>query len=96
LLEEFLIQSQQLVNRQQPVEPAFISEMLNLPPAIRVEYGGAYEEQQRSFRDLVIVLVLAVLLVFIVLLFEFGDFAAPLAILASALLSTSGVFLACS
>jgi multidrug efflux pump subunit AcrB len=32
--------------------------------------------------------------VFIVLLFEFGDFAAPLAILASALLSTSGVFLA--
>jgi CzcA family heavy metal efflux pump len=66
---------------------------LNLPPAIRVEYGGAYEEQQRSFRDLVVVLVLAVVLVFIVLLFEFGDFAAPLAILSSALLSTSGVFL---
>jgi multidrug efflux pump subunit AcrB len=32
--------------------------------------------------------------VFIVLLFEFGTFAAPLAILASALLSTSGVFIA--
>ncbi len=67
---------------------------LHLPPAIRVEYGGAYEEQQRSFRDLVLVLVLAIVLVFIVLLFEFGDFAAPAAILASALLSTSGVFLA--
>ena len=67
---------------------------LNLPPAIRVEYGGAYKEQQRSFRDLVTVLVLAILLVFIVLLFEFGDFGAPVAILASALLSTSGVFLA--
>ena len=40
------------------------------------------------------VLILAIVLVFIVLLFEFGDFAAPLAILASALLSTSGVFLA--
>jgi len=66
---------------------------LHLPPTIRVEYGGAYEEQQRSFRDLVLVLVLAVLLVFIVLLFEFGDFAAPVAILSSALLSTSGVFL---
>jgi multidrug efflux pump subunit AcrB len=37
---------------------------------------------------------LAILLVFIVLLFEFGSFAAPLAVLASALLSTSGVFLA--
>jgi multidrug efflux pump subunit AcrB len=67
---------------------------LNLPPSIRVEYGGAYAEQQRSFRDLGMVLVLAIVLVFIVLLFEFGDFAAPLAILASALLSTSGVFLA--
>jgi len=69
-------------------------EKLNLPPGIRVEYGGIYEEQQRSFRDLVVVLVLAVGLVFIVLLFEFGDFAAPVAILSSALLSTSGVFLA--
>jgi multidrug efflux pump subunit AcrB len=67
---------------------------LNLPSGIRVEYGGAYEEQQRSFHDLVVVLVLAIGLVFIVLLFEFGDFAAPVAILASALLSTSGVFLA--
>ena len=67
---------------------------LSLPPAIRVEYGGGYEEQQRSFRDLVVVLVLAVVLVFIVLLLEFGTFAAPVAILSSALLSTSGVFLA--
>ena len=39
-------------------------------------------------------LVLAVVLVFTVLLFEFRTFAAPTAILASALLSTSGVFLA--
>jgi multidrug efflux pump subunit AcrB len=67
---------------------------LHLPSSIRVEYGGTYEEQQKSFHDLVMVFVLAILLVFIVLLFEFGSFAAPLAILASALLSTSGVFIA--
>ncbi|HEY1217275.1 MAG TPA: efflux RND transporter permease subunit, partial [Bryobacteraceae bacterium] len=67
---------------------------LHIPSSIRVEYGGLYAEQQRSFRDLVSVLVAAILLVFIVLLVEFGDFAAPAAILASALLSTSGVFLA--
>ena len=67
---------------------------LNLPAAIRVEYGGAFQEQQRSFHDLVIVLILAVLLVFTVLLFEFGGFAAPVAVIASALLSTVGVFLA--
>jgi multidrug efflux pump subunit AcrB len=67
---------------------------LHIPASIRVEYGGTYAEQQRSFHDLVIVLVLAVLLLFIVLLFEFGTFAAPIAILSSALLSTSGVFIA--
>jgi multidrug efflux pump subunit AcrB len=67
---------------------------LHLPSAIRVEYGGTYKEQQRSFRDLVFVLILAVVLVFCVLLFEFGTFAAPVAILSSALLSTSGVILA--
>ena len=67
---------------------------IHLPATVRVEYGGRYQEQQKSFRDLVLVFVLAILLVFIVLLFEFGTFAAPLAILASALLSTSGVFIA--
>lgn len=67
---------------------------LHIPSNIRVEYGGTYQEQQQSFHDLVIVLILAVLLLFIVLLFEFGTFAAPIAILSSALLSTSGVFIA--
>ncbi|MBZ5605520.1 MAG: efflux RND transporter permease subunit [Acidobacteriia bacterium] len=67
---------------------------MNLPSSIRVVYGGVYEEQQKSFRDLLLVLALAVVLVFTVLLFEFRAFAAPTAILASAILSTSGVFLA--
>jgi CzcA family heavy metal efflux pump len=67
---------------------------LNLPPAIRVQYGGQFAEQQKSFKDLAFVLVLAIVLVFTVLLFEFGGFAAPIAILASALLSTCGVFVA--
>lgn len=67
---------------------------LQLPSGIRVTYGGTFAEQQKSFRDLLLVLALAVVLVFIVLLFEFRDFSAPLAIVASALLSTSGVFLA--
>src|SRR6185369_4448936 len=67
---------------------------LKLPPAIRVEYGGTYQEQQRSFRDLVTVLILAVVLIFLVLLFEFRSYTAPIAILSSAVLSTSGVFLA--
>jgi CzcA family heavy metal efflux pump len=67
---------------------------LKLPPSIRVEYGGTFQEQQKSFRDLTTVLALAVVLIFLVLLFEFRTFTAPVAILSSALLSTSGVFVA--
>ena len=67
---------------------------LHLPSSIRVEYGGLYEEQQKSFRDLVTVLLLALVLLFVVLLFEFRTFWAPMAILSSALLSTFGGFLA--
>jgi len=63
---------------------------LHLPASIRVDYGGQYQEQQRSFRDLVKVLLLALVLLFAVLLFEFRTFSAPSAILASALLSTCG------
>jgi CzcA family heavy metal efflux pump len=67
---------------------------LHLPSAIRVEYGGTYQEQQKSFRDLLGVLLLALVLLFVVLLFEFRTFSAPAAILASSLLSIGGGFLA--
>ncbi len=64
---------------------------LHLPPSVRVEYGGTYQEQQKSFADLARVLVLALVLVFGVLLTEFRNFAAPTAILTSSILSISGV-----
>jgi multidrug efflux pump subunit AcrB len=67
---------------------------LSIPAAIRVEYGGAFKEQQKDFHDLVIVLLLALVLIFLVLLVEFRSFIAPFAILSSAVLSTSGVFFA--
>lgn len=67
---------------------------LHLPSSIRVEYGGLYQTQQQSFHDLLLVLFLAIIFVFLVLLFEFKNFSAPIAILASAILSTAGVMLA--
>jgi CzcA family heavy metal efflux pump len=67
---------------------------LHLPSSIHVEYGGLYAEQQKSFQDLLKVLLLALVFLFVVLLFEFRTFAAPVAILVSALLSTFGGFLA--
>ena len=67
---------------------------LHLPSSVRVEYGGTYQEQQKSFRDLLRVLLLALALVFGVLLTEFRNFPAPIAILTSSVLSISGVILA--
>ncbi len=67
---------------------------LHLPSSIRVAYGGLYATQQKSFHDLKLVLFLAVIFVFLVLLFEFKSFSAPIAILVSAVLSTAGVLFA--
>jgi multidrug efflux pump subunit AcrB len=67
---------------------------MHLPSTVRVEYGGTYQEQQKSFRDLLQVLMLALALVFGVLVAEFRNFAAPVAILSSSVLSISGVVLA--
>ncbi|MFP5235159.1 MAG: efflux RND transporter permease subunit [Acidobacteriota bacterium] len=71
-----------------------VVEGLHLPPTVRVEYGGTYQEQQKSFHDLLIVLLLALALVFGVLLTEFRNFPAPIAILTSSVLSISGVIVA--
>ena len=67
---------------------------LGLPPSVRVVYGGTYEVQQQSFHDLLRVLLLALVLVFGVLLAEFRNFPAPIAILSSSVLSISGVIVA--
>jgi multidrug efflux pump subunit AcrB len=67
---------------------------LHIPSSVRVEYGGTYQEQQKSFHDLLKVLILALALVFGVLLAEFRNFSAPIAILTSSVLSIAGVVLA--
>jgi CzcA family heavy metal efflux pump len=67
---------------------------LNIPSSVRVKYGGMYQEQQKSFADLARVLILALALVFGVLLAEFRNFSAPVAILTSSVLSITGVVVA--
>jgi CzcA family heavy metal efflux pump len=69
-------------------------EGLHMPPSVRVEYGGTYQVQQKSFHDLLQVLLLALVLVFGVLLAEFRNFPAPIAILSSSVLSIAGVIVA--
>jgi CzcA family heavy metal efflux pump len=63
-------------------------------PAGMVEYGGLYHEQQESFRNLMVVLAMAVLLVFTALLVEFGSFIASVSIVFGAILSLFGTVLA--
>ncbi len=63
---------------------------LDLPPGTDIEYGGLYRLQQESFRGLTQVLLGSVLLIFIILVFEFRGFAQPLAILAATVLCGSG------
>jgi len=67
---------------------------VKLPPGMTIEYGGLYQEQQSSFRELMLSLILAVLLVFITLLIEFRSFAHPIAIVTGAVLALAGVLLA--
>jgi CzcA family heavy metal efflux pump len=61
----------------------------SLPPG-SIEFGGLYQQQQESFRNLLVVLGMAVVLVFTVLLVEFRSFREPLSIITGAMLSMVG------
>jgi CzcA family heavy metal efflux pump len=71
---------------------AKLAKDLTVPADMAVVYGGVYQTQQDSFRGLLLVTLAAVALVFIVLLFEFGEFGVPLSILVINVLSLLGVF----
>jgi CzcA family heavy metal efflux pump len=64
-----------------------------LPPG-SVEYGGLYQQQQESFRNLLAVLIAAILLVFTVLLIEFRSFYEPIAIVFGSVLALFGALAA--
>ena len=69
---------------------AQLAKDVHLPAGMTLEYGGLYQEQQASFRELAITLALAVALVFLVLLIEFRSFAHPVAIVTGAVLALTG------
>jgi CzcA family heavy metal efflux pump len=50
-----------------------ISKNVLLPPGYYIEYGGTFQQQQASFRELLLILLTAIILVFTVLLFLFRD-----------------------
>lgn len=71
-----------------------LADSLNLPSGYHIQYGGAYAEQQQSFRELLLILLTASMLVFGVMLFLFRDFGVALLILLVAVLGIAGSYAA--
>ncbi|MEO6314097.1 MAG: efflux RND transporter permease subunit [Chitinophagaceae bacterium] len=71
-----------------------INRKIVFPKGYHVEYGGAYAEQQQSFKELLVILLAASMLVFVTILFLFRDFKAALSILMVSVLGISGSYLA--
>lgn len=67
---------------------------LAVPSGYSVSYGGAYSEQQQSFHELTMILLLAVLLVFTVLMFLFREWLISLTILFISVMGLCGCLLA--
>jgi len=68
-----------------------ITQQVQLPPGMRISYGGLYQQQQQSFRSLLYVLLGGLLLVSVVVLFEFADWRAPVIVSLCAVAVLAGV-----
>ena len=71
-----------------------IESKIFLPQGYNIEYGGEYADQQKSFKELLMILILSSLLVFALMLFLFKDFRAACSILFIAVLGLSGSLIA--
>ncbi len=66
---------------------------MHIPVGINVELSGSYEDQQDSFRDLLTLAVLIIILVYIVMAAQFESYTYPPIIMTSLLFAFSGVFI---
>jgi Cu/Ag efflux pump CusA len=73
---------------------ASVAKQVTLPQGYHIEYGGAFAEQQKSFKELLMILITSSLLVFGVILFLFKDFKIAITILIIAVLGIAGSYLA--
>jgi CzcA family heavy metal efflux pump len=71
-----------------------INSKIFLPQGYHIEYGGEYADQQKSFSELLLILILSSLLVFALMLFLFRDFKVAVIILFIAVLGTAGSLIA--
>ena len=71
-----------------------LSSQIALPQGYSISYGGAYAEQQQSFKELLMILSMAALFVLAVLLFLFKEWRISFLILFISLMGISGCILA--
>ncbi len=71
-----------------------VSAQVHLPQGYHITYGGAYADQQKSFHELLLILITASLLVFGLILFLFREVRIALLILFLAVLGISGSYIA--
>ena len=69
---------------------SILAEKLIMPPGYYIVYGGTYAQQQGSFRELLMILLAAILLVFTILLFLFRDFRIPVLVIFISVLGIGG------
>ncbi len=67
---------------------------VTLPPGYRAVIGGAYAAQQQSFKEFAVVGIVAVLLVFVVMVFTFRSYREPAVLLIAIPLAMVGVAVA--
>ena len=66
---------------------------MDIPVGINIQLAGSYEDQQDSFRDLLTLALLIIILVYIVMAAQFESYTYPGIIMTSLLFAFSGVFI---
>jgi HAE1 family hydrophobic/amphiphilic exporter-1 len=64
-----------------------------VPKNVDIVIGGAYQDQQESFRDIILLMLVASVLVYITMAAQFESFLMPIIIMAAIPFAFSGVFL---
>ncbi len=66
---------------------------MEIPVGINIQLAGSFEDQQDSFKDLLMLAVLIVILVYIVMAAQFESYTYPCIIMTSLMFAFSGVFI---
>ena len=82
------------VPMSQVVDAAQIEiDRMDIPQGVSIQLAGNFEDQQDSFRDLLMLAVLIIILVYIVMAAQFESYTYPAIIMTSLMFAFSGVFI---